>query len=122
MGPALMPGGGQGNEPACQPCVICYWATCHARVTEGKGNPMPRSMNEDDRPDDGGAGRHGAARRLAEAGLRAERAGIRPVPMNCLTKPGVPTPKHWKTCCGKIPFPAAVCRGRALAMTRALRA
>ncbi|MFT8711902.1 hypothetical protein [Komagataeibacter rhaeticus] len=36
---------------------------------------MPRSMNEDDRPDDGGAGRHGAARRLAEAGLRAERAG-----------------------------------------------
>ncbi|GBQ37456.1 hypothetical protein CFR79_13140 [Komagataeibacter saccharivorans] len=36
---------------------------------------MPRFMNDDDRPDDAGEGKHGTARRLAEAGLRAERAG-----------------------------------------------
>ncbi|MBV1831034.1 hypothetical protein HNW77_10700 [Komagataeibacter sp. AV436] len=36
---------------------------------------MPRSMNDDDRPGDDGANRHATARKLAEAGLRAERAG-----------------------------------------------
>ncbi|WP_041247292.1 hypothetical protein [Komagataeibacter medellinensis] len=36
---------------------------------------MPRFMNDDDRPDDGGKGKHATARSLAEAGLRAERAG-----------------------------------------------
>lgn len=36
---------------------------------------MPRFMNDDDRPDDVGEGKHGTARRLAEAGLRAEREG-----------------------------------------------
>lgn len=36
---------------------------------------MPRFMNDDDRPDDGGEGKHATARSLAEAGLRAERAG-----------------------------------------------
>ncbi|MCE2575586.1 hypothetical protein [Komagataeibacter sp. FNDCR2] len=36
---------------------------------------MPRFINDDDRPDDAGEGKHGTARRLAEAGLRAEREG-----------------------------------------------
>ncbi|GCE90786.1 hypothetical protein MSKU15_2387 [Komagataeibacter diospyri] len=36
---------------------------------------MSRFMNDDDRPDHVGEGKHGTARRLAEAGLKAERAG-----------------------------------------------
>ncbi|AQU87828.1 hypothetical protein B0W47_10440 [Komagataeibacter nataicola] len=36
---------------------------------------MPRSMNDDDRPGDAGENKHATARHLAEAGLRAERAG-----------------------------------------------
>ncbi|GBQ48541.1 hypothetical protein ACM0P6_08830 [Komagataeibacter sucrofermentans] len=36
---------------------------------------MPRSMNDADRPDDDGGNKHATARHLAEAGLRAERAG-----------------------------------------------
>ncbi|RBM05379.1 hypothetical protein [Novacetimonas cocois] len=36
---------------------------------------MSRFMNDDDRPDDAGEGRHATARSLAEAGIRAEQAG-----------------------------------------------
>ena len=36
---------------------------------------MPRFTNQDNRPDDVGEGKHAGARQLAEAGLRAERAG-----------------------------------------------
>lgn len=83
---------------------------------------MPRSMNDDDRPGDAGENKHATARHLAEAGLRAERAGDQTRADELFDEAERTDPEALANVLMENPAPAAVFRHKGLAMMQVLPA